>query len=243
MARPPWRWKLRPGPTAREWRARPAARLRRSTPGACGNESTGGIDWQAVPGRPALSARGALGRERPENPEPAHAAIRVDVEPHVGARTAIGQLGLEVMLRSASSLVSASTGVHDSSPAVSASSAAIGRAARVDRAAVGIVALEVVGVDLDAPDRGRAGRARTTAQSCPGPRRRRVSQPSPMLVERPGMIRLSRDPKNMSLAAVTTAAVLDGRQIDRRPRRRRGSSPAPRGRRRGSARRRRRERC
>ena len=41
-------------------------------------------------------------------------------------------------------------------------------------------------------------------QSLPGPRRRFVSQPSPMWVERPGRMRLWRCPKNMSLHATTS---------------------------------------
>ena len=45
---------------------------------------------------------------------------------------------------------------------------------------------------------------RTTVQSCPGSRRRLVSHPSPMFRASPGMIRLCRDPKNMSLHPTTT---------------------------------------
>ena len=46
-----------------------------------------------------------------------------------------------------------------------------------------------------------AAASRMIAQSLPGPRRRRVSQPSAMVRDGPGLIRLLREPKNMSLAA------------------------------------------
>ena len=53
-------------------------------------------------------------------------------------------------------------------------------------------------------------------QSWPGPRRRFVSHPLPMCVERPGMMRFCRWPKNMSLQTTTVAAVLDRGEIDAR---------------------------
>ena len=83
----------------------------------------------------------------------------------------------------------------------------------LDGAGARRVALEVLGVDLDAADRAAAPR-RTIAQSCPGPRRRLVSQPSPMFARGPGMIRLCREPKNMSLQATTSAPFSSAREID-----------------------------
>ena len=85
----------------------------------------------------------------------------------------------------------------------------------LDHARVGVVALEVRGVDLDASDRCPARRAATIAQSWPGPRRRRVSQPSPMSRGASGqdqVVRASR--RTCRCRPARSAAVLDRGQVD-----------------------------
>ncbi len=96
-----------------------------------------------------------------------------------------------------------------------------GRAA-FERGALGIVAFEVVGVDLDLRDDGGGARGARSPSRSPGPRRRRVSQPSPMFVARPGMIMLSLAPKCMSLAPMTSPPLL----IDAKSMARRGAGDA-----------------
>ena len=95
------------------------------------------------------------------------------------------------------------------------------RPAALEGAALGVVALEVVGVDLDLRRSHPGPPRRRISQSWPGPRRRRVSQPSPMLAARPGMMRLSFEPKCMSLAPRTRPPFGIGREVDGplRPRR------------------------
>src|SRR5688500_17350517 len=67
---------------------------------------------------------------------------------------------------------------------------------------------------------------RTTAQSWPGPRRRRVSHPSCIPSGGPGRIRLCRAPKNMSLAATTSAPFSSAARSTSAPARSRAGSGA-----------------
>ena len=85
------------------------------------------------------------------------------------------------------------------------------RAGRVDaleRAAIRVVALEVVGVDLDACRSCRGRRAGPGSSRARAPRLRRVSQPPPMFSARPGSSRLFIGPKKASEQASASPPLL-----------------------------------
>src|SRR5207247_2044011 len=111
--------------------------------------------WGACAGASSLPVSPVLSLQRPVHPKPAHAPIGIDVEPHVSARADVGQLllepaepvGLELGLAQdlGPSQLTRGQRVHDR----------VGLVAPIGRAAIGVVALEVAGVDLDAANPAR----------------------------------------------------------------------------------------
>ena len=105
---------------------------------------------------------------------------------------------------SASSFCSGSSSGHDSLATAMVPASRLGARQKrgAQAGAIGIVALEVRGVELDRARSAPRWPRRSSTKSWPGPRRRRVSQPSPMSLPRPGKSRLCIEPKCWSLVAI-----------------------------------------
>ena len=82
----------------------------------------------------------------------------------------------------------------------------------LDGAAVRVVALEVRGIDDDLIDHAQWPSSRID-QSWPGSRRRRVSQPSPMLTPRPGRQVADAAGRNASRSMIGATAVFHGTEV------------------------------
>src|SRR6185503_17623104 len=93
--------------------------------------------------------------QHPEEAESADAAVRIDVETNVGERPAVLELVLEVVAS-----VGLELGAREDLSPRDAGPARIGAGAglaALDHGGIGVVALEMVGVDLDPAQRGFPG--------------------------------------------------------------------------------------
>ena len=205
------RWYRRPRPSPRDSAtdAAPAiSRAQRSDPQQRRSSLFGGPAVERVQ-LVKLHAAGACGAppvlmypRLSEQPQPPNAAVRKNVEPHV--RHLADRL--HVVVEGVTDVRLQRAPRHQLAPLDAGAGDEIGRRAFHRHAsrlqAPGAFPLKwrvSTSTRLIVPGAPR----RTIVQSWPGPRRRLVSQPSPMLRASPGMIRLCRDPKNMSLHATT----------------------------------------
>ena len=173
-----------------------------------------------------------LGARVPHRPQPADAAVGEDVQPDVrDGRVRAMPVGEEAprrRRRASSRAAAAPTPCWRSRSVIRADGASM----RLERAAIGVVALEVAGVDLDDGRACRARRAGPGSSRGPGPRLRRVSQPPPMFGRPARQEQVVHRPEERVRAGEREPAVGDRREIDAAPRRRarasrRRARPAP----------------